>query len=386
MYPAFHTIFCDDISKNARSIFAEMGVDFAEAPAFVIDDYHRADLIWMRKGYRQIQHSLREYQLLNHIPGEGAMVDKGNLTGHLKEFDRTQSMYDLSLSDFYQETYRLYLDDEREEFFSQLPDQDVKDNLWILKPTGLSSGKGVRILWQFDELRRSREDPNEEYFDPHMDDNRKRYIIQRYIKNPLLLQNRKSEIRLYWLIACLDPLLVLLYKEGTARLNSLPFHLDDLDNALVHVTNVYQQKRHPDYDPSLILKWSFSELQPYIADELKLADPNFIEEQLKPQFKDYLSFVVSSTIGSLTATSTKALYFGLYGADLILDDNLHPWLTEVQIGPGLSHVDPVKKRVVPNMLREAAWIVLEVQERKRSGQSLAQLDSVDGFEWVINLA
>ena len=49
------------------------------------------------------------------------------------------------------------------------------------------------------------------------------YIVQRYIRNPLLLSGRKSEIRLYWLIANLDPLIVLLYREGTVRLNTLLF-------------------------------------------------------------------------------------------------------------------------------------------------------------------
>ena len=245
MHTSCHqTIFCDEASENAKSIFVEMGLDFVETPA-------HADLIWTWEEYKQPQSNLREYQLINHLPNEGAMTNKGNLLGHLKDFDRTQTIYDFSLSDFYQETYRLYVDDERRAFFAQLPDQDVADNLWILKPTNLADGEGVRILWQFDswkfdKLRELYQDPNEDFLDPAIIDGRRKYIIQRYIKNPLLLQGRKSEIRLYWLIACLDPLLVLLYKEGTVRLNSLPFVLDDFDNPLVHVTNVYQQKQHPD--------------------------------------------------------------------------------------------------------------------------------------------
>lgn len=63
---------------------------------------------------------------------------------------------------------------------------------------------------------------------------------------------------------------------------------------------------------------------------------------------------------------------------------LHPWLTEIQYEPGLSHDDPVKEQVVPPILREAIQIVLEIQRCKRQGQSLAQLDSVKHFEWIID--
>ena len=72
--------------------------------------------------------------------------------------------------------------------------------------------------------------------------------------------------------------------------------------------------------------------------------------------------------------------------DPILDDTLRPWLTELQLGPGLSFDDPVKERIIPNMVREAARIVLEIQQRKRRGDTLTRLDSVSAFEWLINNA
>lgn len=60
-----------------------------------------------------------------------------------------------------------------------------------------------------------------------------------------------------------------------------------------------------------------------------------------------------------------------------------PWLTEIQKGPGLSHDDAVKKQLLPKVLVEAANIVLEIRNRKRTGKSLAELEAVRNFEWVI---
>ncbi len=212
------------------------------------------------------------------------------------------------------------------------------------------------------------------------------YIIQRYIKNPLLLDGRKSELRIYWLIASLDPLLVLMYKEGTVRLNSHPFRLEDFDNTLIHVTNVYQQKIHPGFDPSVILKWSFSDWERYLVEERKIARPDFVTNELKPRLRRCLAFVVDSARAMLAQCPGKGLHFGLFGADVILDDTLCPWLAEVQKGPGLSHDDPVKRQLLPDAVGEAARIALEIRRRKRHGESLAELDAVRNFEWVIREA
>jgi len=127
-------------------------------------------------------------------------------------------------------------------------------------------------------------------------------------------------------------------------------------------------------------------LQSYLTNQLKGADENFIDEQLRPQLRNILKFVLHAVLHRLQKPNAGGLGFGLYGVDLILDDTLHPWLTEVQLGPGLSFDDPVKERIIPNMVREAARIVLEIQQRKRRGDALTRLDSVSAFEWLINNA
>jgi hypothetical protein len=379
------TIYADRNSMNARAVF-ESG------PFRVIDKPKFADLLWMRESedYGPYFETLQPFQLLNHLPNEMALADKGFLAEHLYTYDRVQTKHDFGVNDLVQETYCLYLPDQCARFFDQLPPTESKDNLWILKLAYSSEGRGINILWQFDELResyarsaascaRSAEDEAEPEFE--------RYVIQRYIKNPLLLMGRKSEIRIYWIVASLDPLLVLMYREGTVRLNTLPFTLDDFDNTLIHVTNVVQQESHPDHDPSAVLKWSFPDWERYLIEDLKLAPQNYVAEHLKPQLKRMLSFVIEAAAPALAAGHPKeGLCFAFYGADIIFDDTLHPWLTEIQEGPGLSFDDPIKRKVIPPMLNEAADIMLEVARRKRDGLSLKTLDAVKGFEWVVNEA
>ena len=107
----------------------------------------------MRKEYSAKYRTLDNDQLLNHIPGERSMTNKGHLTWNLKKYANQQPPDAPSPDDFYPESYCLYRTDDCDAFFAQLPARDNPDNLWILKPTYLSSSKGIRIVWQFDELK-----------------------------------------------------------------------------------------------------------------------------------------------------------------------------------------------------------------------------------------
>jgi len=366
------TVFCDAASTNARQIFAAAGLRLAENPG-------KADLLWLRERYDWWFAHLRPNQLINHLPNEEAITDKCWLTENLKRQDRKRPVDSIALGDFYQETYRLDDQEERAAFLSRLPDRDTPENLWIIKPGDSSSGRGIQILWQFAGLRDCYTQAEAGQSDPADD----HYIIQRYIRNPLLLEGRKSEIRIYWLIASMKPLRVLIYDEGTVRLNSLPFRLQDFDNTLIHVTNVYQQKLHPEYDPKLALKWKFADWEAYLINELRVAAQGFIRDTLFPRLKKYLRFVVCATRERLSELPARGGFFGLYGADLILDDQLRPWLTEIQKGPGISFDDAVKKDLIPAMLLEATRIMLELQRSQRRGICLKDFEARKRFEWVI---
>ncbi len=365
-----YAVFLDRRSVNASRILRDLpSLRFVDRPA-------EADLIWVRREFTGLLPQLREDQLLNHFAQEGALINKGRLAAHLAEAREAGHPID-----FHPETYRLFDAGEWARFLEQLPEADDPENLWIFKPSGLSRGKGIRILWQLEDLKRqlSTERP---LADPVLDE-RRDYIAQRYIKRPLLLDGRKSEVRVYWLIASTEPLLVLMYREGTVRLNNQPYKLGDFENTLVHVTNTYQQRRHPGFDETKEFKWRFGALDRTLADA---GHPEgYTEQQLKPAARTALAHVTRSVLGTLRETATRGVCFGLFGADLIIDESLKPWLTEIQKNPGLSFVgDPVKSQVIPPMLQEAVRIVLEVRDRKREGMSLASLEAVNGFEWVAN--
>jgi hypothetical protein len=73
------------------------------------------------------------------------------------------------------------------------------------------------------------------------------FVIQKYIEKPLLIKERKFDIRLWVLITHEHRCHI--FKEGYLRMSSKPFSIsqESVDNPFVHLTNNAIQKHDKDY-------------------------------------------------------------------------------------------------------------------------------------------
>ena len=184
------------------------------------------------------------------------------------------------------------------------------------------------------------------------------------------------------LIASTDPLLVL-YHDGTVRLTSLPFVRGDWSNPLVHVTNIYRQKQA---DPerweahASSMKWTLDALGRDVHARGLTSDPAWVESTLRPALIAMIRAVVRALAPKL---ERRRGAFQLLGMDTMVTDDLEDlWLTEIQLGPGLSTEGPVKAALIPDMLQEAAALVLEIRDRLRRGEDPRALATRRSFHWV----
>ena len=195
---------------------------------------------------------------------------------------------------------------------------------------------------------------------------------------------RKSEIRVYCLIASTDPLLVLVQEEAI-RLACRPFELGEWADPLIHLENTSRAKK---VDPDLFerlyprLKRSLSELGTDVANRGLTDDPNWVDTTLRPSLTGVLREVLRAAEAGFERRPGS---FQLIGMDCILSDDLSQlWLTEFQRAPGLAIKHPIKERLIPAMLTEILEIVMEIQDRRSVGADLSRLETPRGFEWVIN--
>ena len=67
--------------------------------------------------------------------------------------------------------------------------------------------------------------------------------MQRYIHNPMLIDGRKFDLRLYVLVTSMEPLRVYLFEEGLVRLSTKKYSLRNLRSRFTHLTNYSINKR-----------------------------------------------------------------------------------------------------------------------------------------------
>lgn len=108
-----------------------------------------------------------------------------------------------------------------------MPAMHCRCNLWLIKPGHLNQGRGIQVV---DSAQRALE---------AMRSGRKReWVVQKYLESPLLLLERKFDIRVWVLVT--QALDVYVYREGYLRTSSEKFSLQLDGNAAdryVHLTN-----------------------------------------------------------------------------------------------------------------------------------------------------
>lgn len=72
-------------------------------------------------------------------------------------------------------------------------------------------------------------------------------VVQRYVKNPMLIGGYKYDLRLYVLVPSFHPLTIYMYREGLTRFSTDKYSLNNLDNHFAHLTNSSINKFGPNY-------------------------------------------------------------------------------------------------------------------------------------------
>ena len=121
-------------------------------------------------------------------------------------------------------------------------------------------------------------------------------LMQYYIHNPLLLNGRKFDFRIFMLIASVNPLIVY-YHDGILRVSLSEYNANSssrisvMPNAnendklikMASLKGKYQGKTAAQIKEDYM--WSLKRLQDYLFKQGKITDKNWLDNYLRPQFK-----------------------------------------------------------------------------------------------------
>ncbi|XP_034446413.1 probable tubulin polyglutamylase TTLL9 isoform X3 [Hippoglossus hippoglossus] len=268
---------------------------------------------------------MEEHVRVNHFRNHYELTRKNlmvkNLKRYRKNLERDAGHMEASKCDFFPCTFALPSEYHLlVEEFKRSP-----GSIWIMKPVAKSQGKGIFLFRKLKDIMDWKKDGprSEEQKDAAQVES---YVAQRYIENPYLINARKFDLRIYILVTSYVPLKAWLYRDGFARFSSTRFSLRTIDDKYMHLTNVAVQKTAPDYDPEKGCKWQMQQLRRYLT-------AKHGTEMVDTLFKEMDNIFVRSLQSVQKVIINDKHCFELYGYDVLLDQNLKPWLIEVNASP-----------------------------------------------------
>ncbi|KAG5446572.1 putative tubulin polyglutamylase ttll9 [Clonorchis sinensis] len=204
-------------------------------------------------------------------------------------------------------------------------------SIWIMKPIAKSQGKGIFLFRKLKDIEAwKRVGMTEQACGDILNrESPETYVVSRYIDNPYLVSERKFDLRVYVLVTSFSPLKAWVYRDGFARFSNTPFSLDTLDDQYVHLTNVAVQKTAPDYDSEKGCKWSVCKLRRFLQAQHGFAKVAELFNRID------MIFVISLLSVQKIMIQDKRC-FELYGYDILIDNELKPWLLEINASPSLT--------------------------------------------------
>ena len=236
-------------------------------------------------------------------------------------------------------TYVTYLDYDMDRFDKEYS----KDKLYIMKKN-VQRQTGIKITDSYDDIIETKSD----YI-----------VIQELLQNPYIIDGRKINMRFYVLVVCQnDNIDVYVYNDGFMYYTKDKFikNSTDMDP---NITTGYVDRSVYDKNPL-----THGDYRKYLDKTRDLNEYEKILEKHNVQISAYifnkvyalLRDVMISSLNDICSLNKlkKSITFQLFGVDVAISDNLHPYIMEINKGPDMSGKDErdykLKSKCVMDML------------------------------------
>uniref|UniRef100_A0A8C4WAV3 Tubulin--tyrosine ligase-like protein 9 n=1 Tax=Gopherus evgoodei TaxID=1825980 RepID=A0A8C4WAV3_9SAUR len=353
-------------------------------------DFYWCDVSWLRENFDHTY--MDEHVRICHFRNHYELTRKNYIVKNLKRFrkqiEREAGKLEATKCDFFPKTfempseYHLFVEEFRKN----------PGITWIMKPVARSQGRGIFLFRKLKDVIDWRKVkpagphcslfvaplllPTHPSCSPSLDDQKdetqvENYVAQCYIENPYLIGGRKFDLRVYVLVMSYIPLKAWLYRDGFARFSNTRFTLSSIDDQYVHLTNVAVQKTAPDYDPEKGCKWMIQRFRQYLT-------AKHGAEVVETLFAEMDNIFIKSLQSVQKVIISDKHCFELYGYDILIDQDLKPWLLEVNASPSLTASSQEDYELKCHLLKDTLHIV------DMEGRLTGKEKRIGGFDLMWN--
>lgn len=224
-------------------------------------------------------------------------------------------------------------------------------SVWIVKPgENTNRGCGITVCRELTQIKQI-------ISNTHVNGKKRSYIIQKYCERPFLYKGRKFDIRAFAVTQTVNGNLQgYYYTEGYLRTSCRDYNIKNVTSRLIHLTNDAVQKNCQDYGKfENGNKLSYADFQKYL-DSVNVKK-DFAKDVL-PEFKKLVCDSIKAVSRKLDPDRRQSS-FEIFGYDFMLDEDLKPWVIEVNTNPCLELSSPYLARLIPAMIENTMKICVD---------------------------
>ncbi|CAG9333256.1 unnamed protein product [Blepharisma stoltei] len=320
-------------------------------------------------------------QLYNHIPGNAYLNFKDLTALTMREYGKYYEGREKCFNpwEVMPHTLVLFEKEQCEEFVESLKKDKNPDKIkWIYKKSRYShNGSGLQVV----DAQIAKE-LLELYSKPQGCENKNdKYLAQKYIPNPFLINGKKFDFRAYMFIASTDPLMIL-YHDGFLRVSMADYDEDSSNPAVyltnTHITEDYLKSKNmtqDDYNQFMEDQgWDFDHFNRFMVNSGHV-DKNWMNDYVKKYIKWAMFHIVRMNLDHLLRHPGV---FEIYGLDFLLDEDFKLWFIELNLTPSIAATSKEKEKINKKFVSDQ----IDLEYARLYGADFDSILKTTNFEWV----
>ena len=221
----------------------------------------------------------------------------------------------------------------------------MRDPVFIIKPRASSRGRGIKLITSISQVPRSN-----------------KMLVQQYIHNPLLVDGYKCDIRVYVVVTSWEPLRVYIHEDGLVRFATQKYKAGAkyYKRKHAHITNYSTNKGTKNFVESASesqgSKWSLSAFRRWLR-EVRQVDDEAVWADMRDQCVRTILACEGRSYQMYKEAQAEGQCYEIWGFDLLLTEDLTPWVIEVNTSPSLSGSGTLDARIKTSLVMDTLNIV-----------------------------